>query len=422
MGCKCNGVFQYDAGYDHPFGTDSGMTGEPKVHGLSGDWVKPDWPFLTDQEVSRLLRRFPDASGGARVLTRSPRPFSAAGVVATSQRKVFVKRHHESVRDREGLLEEHRFLQHLRCHGGRVPAVLADEDGETVIRAGEWTYEVHALAEGLDLYEQELSWTPFHSAQQAHAAGRAMAQLHLAAAGYDAPPRKAQTLVSSFSIFGANQPWPVLENYVAQRPALAEYLSKGDWRAQTEAALMPFHAGLQRWLASLQPLWTHNDLHASNLLWSSDAEDASAVSVIDFGLADRTNAVHDIATAIERNGVRWLDLEGNIDSVVHLEQVEELLHGYEEVRPLTDAEAHAVPAMLPLVHAEFALSETDYFLRILRSDEKASIAWEGYFLGHADWFRSDAGRRLLDRLESWADGRPSVVLSDAKEQVGNVTP
>jgi len=397
------------------------MTDDPKVHGLSGNWVKPDWPFLTDPEVSRLLARYPDAGGAARVLTRSPRPFSAAGVVETPQGKVFVKRHHESVRDREGLLEEHRLIAHLRSHGACVPAVLADEDGETVIRTGPWTYEVHALAEGLDLYEQELSWMPFHSAQQAHAAGRALAQLHLAAVGYDARPRQAKTVVASFSIFAAGEPWPVLENYVAQRPALATYLAKRDWRAQTDSALMPFHQGLQRWVASLKPLWTHNDLHASNLLWSSDAEDASAVSVIDFGLADRTNAVHDIATAIERNGVQWLALEGDFDNVVHLKHIDELLRGYEEVQPLTDAEAHAVAAMLPLVHAEFALSEADYFLRVLKSEESASIAWDGYFLGHAIWFRGNAGRRLLDHLESWAGSRQRVVPGSREVQVSNVT-
>jgi Ser/Thr protein kinase RdoA (MazF antagonist) len=401
----------------------SGMMGEPKVHGLCGDWAKPDWPSLTDREVADLLRHFPDAAGGAaRVLTRSPRPFSAASVVETPQGRVFVKRHHASVRDREGLLEEHRLIEHLRSHGTRVPAVLADEEGETAIRSGAWTYEVHALAQGLDLYEQALSWTPFHSTQQARSAGRALARLHLAAAGYDAPPRTAQALVASFSIFSAPEPWPALERYVAARPILAEYLAKRDWRAQTEATLMPYQAGLRRWVQSLPPLWTHNDLHASNLLWSADAEDAEAVSVIDFGLSDRTNAVHDIATAIERSGVQWLALEDGMDNVVHLAQIEGLLDGYEQLRPLTDTEARAIPAMLPLVHAEFALSEADYFLRVLHSEDRASLAWEGYFLGHAAWFRSLAGRRLLDHLEWWAEIRRHEVPGGEKQQVSHVTP
>ena len=39
----------------------------------------------------------------------SPRPFSAASVVKANGRRAFVKRHHRNVRDKEGLLEEHRF-------------------------------------------------------------------------------------------------------------------------------------------------------------------------------------------------------------------------------------------------------------------------------------------------------------------------
>jgi Ser/Thr protein kinase RdoA (MazF antagonist) len=184
---------------------------------------------------------------------------------------------------------------------------------------------------------------------------------------------------------------------------------------------MPFHAGLKRWLGRLKPLWTHNDMHASNLLWSSDAEDAEAVSAIDFGLADRTNAVHDIATAIERNGVEWLELEGRFEQVVHMDQIDALLEGYEQVRRLTDAEAGAIAALLPLVHAEFALAEAEYFLRVLKSEEKAELAWDGYFLGHAEWFRSEDGRRLLDHLEAWAEARQRAAVGGAAVQEGHVT-
>ena len=55
-----------------------------------------------------------------------------------------------------------------------------------------------------------------------------------------------------------------------------------------------------------RPLWTHNDRHASNLFWSDAGANARPVAVIDFGLADRTNAVHDLAHAIERNIVDGL--------------------------------------------------------------------------------------------------------------------
>ena len=393
------------------------MTDTARVHGLNNDWVKPDWPFLTVQELDGLLHYFPDATGAERILTYSPRPFSAASVVSTPRGPVFVKRHHESVRNREELTEEHNFLRYLREHSTLVPTVLADDNGETVVQHDQWVYEVHTAAEGLDLYEQDLSWTPFRSVAHARTAGRALAQLHLAAAGYNAPPRKTKTLVASFSIFAVNDPWPLLEHYVAQRPDLSAYLEKRNWRAETEATLLPYHSRLRPWLGSLPPLWTHNDFHASNLFWSSDSDDAEVRSIIDFGLADRTNAIHDLAIAIERNGIRWLALDGDFAEVVHLDQILALLDGYAEVRALTSAEAHALSAILPLAHAEFALSETDYFLRILKSTPRAPFAWDGYFLGHAKWFGSANGNRLLSHLDEWANG-----ITVPEQQVEDVHP
>ena len=374
-----------------------------KVHGLSNDWVEPDWPFLTLEELDALLRRFPAAGGARAILSYSPRPFSAAGVVATPGGPVFVKRHHRLVRAPQDLREEHAFLEYLLKHGAPVPAVLAAADGQTALCVADSTYEVHALAGGIDLYERDLSWTPFRSAAHAQHAGRALAHLHRISAGYTAPPRRALTLVTSFTIFAAAEPLPALERYLAPRPQLAAFLARRGWFAQAEATLLPWHEALRPLLPALAPLWTHNDFHASNLLWSSADTDAAPRSIIDFGLCDRTSAVHDLAIAIERNGVRWLALDGPFADVVRLDQILALLEGYEEIRPLSPQDARALVALLPLAHAEFALSEADYYLRVLDDDGRAELACDGYCLGHAAWFSTDNGRRLLAALSAWAE-------------------
>ena len=70
--------------------------------------------------------------------------------------------------------------------------------------------------------------------------------------------------------------------------------------------------------------------------------------------------------------------------------------------------------MTALCHAEFALSEADYFLGVLHSAEKARMAYDGWLVGHARWFRSAAGKRLLDAIATWAasrDSRPQEVGS-----------
>ncbi len=388
------------------------MSAAVKAHGLDGTLVEPDWAPLTLGEVRALLNRFPACGEPIEILSASPRPFSAASVVATESGRVFIKRQHRSVRDREGLLEEHRFLHHLLMQGAAVPRVLANAFGETAIEDGDWTYEVLEASAGVDLYGDALSWTPFRTAAHAHSAGRALARLHGAAEGFDAPRRRPRPLVASFTIFTAEDPAAELRRYLAARPALAEHAAV---RAHAEEALellTPFHTELRPLLPALAQLWTHNDLHASNLLWTDAGPDAQATAVIDFGLCDRTNAVHDLAHAIERNIVEWLALVEdplNTEGVpVHLDHLQALLKGYESVRLLSDAEAAALAPMTALCHAEFALSETDYFSGVLHAEERAAMAYDGWLVGHARWFRSAAGERLLSTLRGWAvDRKPT---------------
>jgi Ser/Thr protein kinase RdoA (MazF antagonist) len=379
-----------------------------KAHGLDGTLVEPDWPPLTLDEVRGVLRYYPSLGTGARLLTVSPRPFSAASVVATERGRFFIKRHHLAVRDTDGLREEHRFMAHLLAGGAAVPRVFATASGETAIRLGEWVYEVHETPRGIDLYEDAISWTPFRSVAHAYSAGEALARLHLASHGFDAPVRGLRQLVAGFTIFAARDPRAEFDGYVAERPALSAYLRGRDCRSTALSLLTPFHAELLPLLPLLAPLWTHNDWHASNLMWSDNSANAQAVAAIDFGLADRTNAVHDLAHAIERNVVGWLALVGNParpeDVPVHYDHLCALLDGYQALRPLSREECLALAPMTALCHAEFALSETDYFLRVLHSEEKARMACEGYLVAHAQWF-SGAGSRLLDTLRKWAARR-----------------
>jgi Ser/Thr protein kinase RdoA (MazF antagonist) len=385
------------------------MSATERAHGMDGTLVEPDWPSLRLAELRSLLAHFPELGAPKEILTVSPRPLSAAGVVSTSCGKVFVKRHHRSVRDCEGLLEEHRFVAHLLTAGAQVPRVLASEAGMTAIEIGEWTYEVHEVPMGVDLYGDAISWMPFRTAAHAHAAGQALARLHVAARGFDAPRRKPQPLVASFTIFAAADPAIALERYLTARPALASKAAVRVCCKQALQLLAPFHARLLPLLPRLPQLWTHNDLHASNIYWSDCSDAAYATAIIDFGLADRTNAVHDIANAIERNIVEWLQLvadPAHQDEVtVHLDHLQALLDGYDSVRALSADEGAALAPMTALCHAEFALSEADYFLGVLHAQDRAPMAYDGWLVGHARWFRCAAGRKLLDAIERWVDNR-----------------
>ena len=250
-----------------------------------------------------------------------------------------------------------------------------------------------------------------------------LARLHLASQGFDAPRRKTQPLVASFTIFAAEDSCAAMEDYFAARPALAGDAVACEASNEALKLLAPFHAELLPLLPALKPLWTHNDLHASNLLWSDASPAARAVAVIDFGLADRTNAVHDLALAIERNIVEWLQLhegmEETEDVPAHLDHLYALLDGYESARPLSDEEAAALAPMTALCHAEFALTEADYFLSVLHSKEKARMASIDYLVGHARWFRGAGGQRLLNTIRRWAERRERRAQGAALREVEN---
>ena len=101
------------------------------------------------------------------------------------------------------------------------------------------------------------------------------------------------------------------------------------------------------------------------------------------------------------------------DVPVHLDHLSALLAGYESLRPLSQAETAALAPMTALCHAEFALSEADYFLGILHPEAKAPMAYDGWLVGHARWFHSGAGRSLLNALRK---GRPGYAAVDVYEQ------
>uniref|UniRef100_E6QHW3 Aminoglycoside phosphotransferase n=1 Tax=mine drainage metagenome TaxID=410659 RepID=E6QHW3_9ZZZZ len=317
-----------------------------------------------------------------------------------------MKRHARFVRSQSALEEEHRLLHHLAQKTSLVRAPFAARDGHTAIILGDWTYEAHPCASGLDLYEDALSWTPYFSLEHARAAGKALAEVHAAAACFVASTRAVSPLVSSSSLVAATDPMGAFRAFLAVRPRLEAWLAKKNPIPIFERMFLPWHARLAPYRAALAPLWTHNDWHGSNLMWRDDSAAAQVSAVIDFGLADVTCAVHDLATAIERSGIEWLCLGSQKNIPVHLNQIAALLDGYQQRLPLTPMQRHALAAMLPIVHCEFALSEADYFLSVLGDEQRARIAWEGYFLAHLRWFESTAGRALLNFFDRWAGDEP----------------
>lgn len=377
------------------------------VHGMGKSLVIPHWAPVTPAEAASVLARYPTLGGRAQpveLLWRSPRPTSAAALASKGGRTAFLKRHHPAVRGVAQLHAEHALAAHLAGGGQPVPQVLRTDEGTTTVEQDGSVYEVHAQAEGVDVYRDALSWSPFASTGHARAAGRALARFHLASRSFTGPERPPAVLMNSCALITAPSPLSALEVLARQRPALGRALAGRLVTADLAHDLLAFCRPASALLAGLPRWWGHGDWHSSNLTWSSGGPGATISGVIDLGLANLTFAVHDLAVAIERNCVDWLDLAGAGEVAGDEAALGALIGGYQEIRPLSADEAAALPAVLPVCHVEHALSEVEYFSGVVGSEEEAAVAYGSYLLGHLRWFAGGAGQAFLARLAGLVAG------------------
>jgi len=318
---------------------------------------------------------------------------SAAGLVRCGAEMVFVKRHHARVRSAAQLRAEHAFAAWLRSHDQPLPRALSTTAGDTVFRRGSYRYEVSTVAGGVDLYRDAVSWSPYLSPAHASAAGAALARLHLAALGCPLPARPPAVLMNSCAVLCAPDPVLAVTDLIAGRPGVAAYLDGRPWREEVLPSLVRA-APLAR---ALPPSWGHGDWHPSNLTWTSAGADAGVAGVFDTGLANLTFAVHDLAIALERSVVGWLDLAETSRFVADYPAAAALLGGYQSVRPLGPAELAALPVILPVAQVEYAISEIEYFTDVVPSPDNAELAYE-FLVGHPRWFASAGGQEFLARL------------------------
>lgn len=129
------------------------------------------------------------------------------------------------------------------------------------------------------------------------------------------------------------------------------------------------------------------------------------VAVFDFGMADRTSTLFDLAVAIERSMVSWL--APNMSQwQVRYDALGAFLRGYGTQRPLSATSRQALVAVLPLCHVHFAFSEYRYFASLLHDEHSAQVAFEKYFIGHVNWFQTPPGQALLRYIAQ--DEKPGV--------------
>ncbi len=372
------------------------------VHGMGLEPVAPDWsPIVATELIDPLTQLGHELASVApasnvRVLWRSPRPMSAAALVRVNETSLFVKRHHVRVRTRARLELEHRFGDHLRTHGVATPACRRDPNGESVACVDPYLYEFFDVATGQDLYRDVPSWYPYSTPEHARSAGAALARLHLAAASFDEPASSPAVLLDAVSLVDAEDLSDALVTLLDARAGLARALGPYDLLDDARRILAEPLARARAATRALTRQWTHGDWHPSNLTWDPARHEVR--EVLDLGLANRTFALHDLAIAVERAAIDWLDAAKRGFVSVDWASLDALLEGYEGVTPLRAADRRALAATLPVAHVDFALSEVEYFGDVLDDPANRDLAYRDYLLGHVAFFDTPPGVALLGHV------------------------
>lgn len=366
------------------------------VHSMGNELTHPDWPEITLDERQFIQQHYPQLGQIQTISWYSPRPFSTTCIAQTPSGQVIIKRHDARLRSCQDITQEHAFIRHLSAHDIPVSLPLCNTEYVSVIGNTTWTYELFNKATGDDIYRDAISWSPFQHTNHAYAAGIALAQLHLASATYTAPTRTTMHLMASDQFMQASEPEQPIHDWISQHSVVQQWLNAYSWQTDIQRHVIPYYAQLQPFKTLLRAQWGHNDWHASNLLWSA-SEPKQVTTVIDFGLSNKTSALYDIATAIERNMVDWLSLTHKT-ALVDYQSLQAFLQGYQTISPLTHDMRHTIAALMPVVHVEYALSEIDYFLTITDSASNADIAYKDYLLGHAQWFLSHEAKTLQQTI------------------------
>lgn len=333
-----------------------------------------------------------------RIGAHSPRPFSSACILEGDETRLFLKRHHIEVKTISSLEDEHQFLTWLKLHGIKMDTPLPCSNGQSWFRLGEWVYEVFNALPGCDLYREVPSWDGWLSTHHAEMAGRTLGQLHNTTRLCNLPARRDAFLVSSDHLLREADFGHALDQFTDAIGPHAAQLRQRPVYQDARKLFSSFHTALAPLMPHLTPCWNHGDWHGSNLMWSDGSpQTARPIQIFDFGMADQSSIQFDLAVAIERSMITWLE-PSEANWCVRLTELEAFLHGYTAEHPLRQVDMDSVSALLPLCHIHFSLSEYAYYRSLLNDELSAEEAFNTYFFKHGLWFHDERGQTLLRYL------------------------
>lgn len=376
------------------------MTKTTLGHGMSGELETKDWHNITQSDLEALKIHYTALQGNIEILWNSPRPFSSAALIRVNKQHIFfIKRSDKRFRSTQDIEEEHQFIVHLASKQIPVPNIVPTSLGTTALQQASWTYELHYKAKGQDLYANHHSWQPFLCHEHANEAGKIQAKMHLAAQSFSVKKeRAAQFLVSNQRLLEAKDITLAIKNKISASSALSQYFKETALRSDFLEQTKVLHQSIYDEFKKVPKIWTHNDLHASNIFWKENGEIAT---VIDFGLSDFNSAVYDFTVAVERNFFDWLQLSHSQSIDVDFDGLKVFCLSYIKTLGYVPSWLSLVPELLGIIHLDFAFSELEYFVGITQNLKHADAAYFDWIIAHTAWFFSDAGQDFIAELKTF---------------------
>lgn len=368
------------------------------------DVVKPILEPMPTEELKAVIERYPVVGSYRDRRHDSRRPYGAGTLLETTEGAYYLKKRPGGFRHPADIRWRHRVIEHLSTAGFPTPRPVPNESGDTLTETGEFSYELYEAAVGEDLYQDFHSWMPPTRARHARAAGETLARLHAALddfplEGVTLPGDSPMTPMSArFDLAWAPDLTAAVERRIEAAPALAGFFSEVPWKQDISALYADWHQRLLGYLPEVKPAVTHGDWHVNNLLFDGD----TVSSAIDFHLCDVSFRMYDLAVALDRNGIPWLEILDGDPEAVRWDVLEELIRGYSSVLPLSHAEVELLTALLPVHQLDLAISNVEYYLAHEGNRERADWAYHVYLLGHARHFLTAPGGGILSFLRKAA--------------------
>lgn len=306
--------------------------------------------------LKTVARAYPGLGEPQRIVRDAVSANSAGCLFDTPSGRYFAKGVLPAMKALPWVAEEHRIIRFLVQAGYPTPRVLVNDRGTTVTPAAGRLWAVYAAADGEDRYSGASVFEPFAADEDAAAAGRALARLHLALEAFPRPRRRPFVgPVAQCELPWAKDVRAALERLVQTQPGMWEFL----------VAQRDFDEALEMFGALRQPLLAlgsspeeaglpigliHGDWIKRNLFFRGHEVSA----IVDFDLCNMGPWVFDLALALSAAAYPWPLLQSGAPP--HAEQGERLRLGYEEVRPLSASEREALWPLTALGRFEYHVS------------------------------------------------------------------